>query len=413
MTVKTSSGQNKLDIILHRTEGIISQRTVATREPPEKAFLAAVVSKVSANRWTAEDSLQELTQLAGTAGADVVGKIVQRLPVPSKTHYLGAGKLAELLSLKNSTNYNVVIVDDELSPLQQRNLEDFLQIKIIDRVALILDIFAKRARTREGQLQVELAQHQYLYPRLAGQWSHLERLGGGIGTRGPGESQLETDRRLIRQKIHRLKMQIEEVRKHRLLYRQKRRKSGVPVVALVGYTNAGKSTLLNTLSQADVFVEDKLFATLDPTTRRLTLPDKNTILITDTVGFIRKLPPMIVTSFRATLEELAEATMLVHVVDLTSHNAAEQCQAVEDILTKLGLIDKPRITALNKIDLLLSGDKVWSEEEAVSYLSRQTIPVSKDTVFISAAKGWGLTGLLELISHTLTQNISPVYHPSK
>ena len=218
---------------------------------------------------------------------------------------------------------------------------------------MILDIFAKRARTREGQLQVELAQHQYLFPRLAGQWSHLERLGGGIGTRGPGESQLETDRRLIRQKIHRLKAQIEEVRKHRLLYRQKRQKSGIPIVALVGYTNAGKSTLLNALSQADVFVEDKLFATLDPTTRRLTLPDKSVVLITDTVGFIRKLPPTIVTAFRATLEELTEASMLLHVVDLSSHNAAEQCQIVEDILADLNLMDKPRITALNKIDLLL------------------------------------------------------------
>ncbi|MFC2004347.1 GTPase HflX [Chloroflexota bacterium] len=368
----------------------------------------AVAARRNATRWSAEDSLQELAQLAGTAGAKVVGKLVQRLPVPSKTHYLGAGKLAELLSLKNSNNYNVVIVDDEVSPLQQRNLEDFLQVKIIDRVALILDIFARRARTHEGQLQVELAQHQYLYPRLAGQWSHLERLGGGIGTRGPGESQLETDRRLIRQKIHRLKTQIEAVRKHRQLYRQKRKKSGIPVVALVGYTNTGKSTLLNTLSHAGIFVEDKLFATLDPTTRRLTLPDKNVVLITDTVGFIRKLPPTIVTAFRATLEELAEAAILVHVVDLTSHNAAEQCQAVEDILADLDLKDKPRITALNKIDLLLDRGKTWTEEEAINYLSDQPVPMSENTILISAAKGWGLTRLLELISHSLTQTISLV-----
>ncbi|MFC1965333.1 GTPase HflX [Chloroflexota bacterium] len=381
---------------------------MVTRASTEKAFLVAVASKGSATMWSVEDSLQELAQLAGTAGAEVVGRITQRLHVPSKTHYLGAGKLTELLSLKNNANYNTVIFDDELSPLQQRKLEDFLQVKVIDRVALILDIFARRARTREGQLQVELAQHQYLYPRLAGQWSHLERLGGGIGTRGPGESQLETDRRLIRQKINRLKTQIEELRKHRLLYRQKRRKSGIPVVALVGYTNAGKSTLLNTLSQSDVFVEDKLFATLDPTTRRLTLPDKSVVLITDTVGFIRKLPPAIVTSFRATLEELTEATTLIHVVDLTAHNAVEQCQAVEGILTDLNLMDKPRITALNKIDLLLSSDKVWSEEEAISYLSEQTTPVSENTLFISAARGWGLTRLLELISHTLVQNVSLV-----
>jgi len=393
--------------------GITTGRTIATQVSPERAFLVAVATKGSIDRWSAEDSLQELAQLTDTAGADVVGKLVQRLPAPSKAHYLGEGKLAELLSLKNSTNYNVVIIDDELSPLQQRKLEDFLQVKIIDRVALILDIFTKRARTREGQLQVELAQHQYLYPRLAGQWSHLERLGGGIGTRGPGESQLETDRRLIRQKIHRLKAQIEAVRKHRLLYRQKRRKSGIPIVALVGYTNAGKSTLLNALSQADVFVENKLFVTLDPTTRRLTLPDKSAVLMTDTVGFIRKLPPAIVTAFRATLEELTEASMLLHIVDLSSPDAAEQCQVVEDILTDLDLMDKPRITALNKIDLLLDSGRTWGEEEALDYLADQPVPVSKDTVLISSTKKWGLSRLLGLISQTLTRTIPQVQHLAK
>jgi len=353
-------------------------------------------------------SIDELAQLANTAGASVVGKLIQRLPVPSKTHYLGKGKLDELLSLKDSINYNVVIFDDELSPLQQRNLEEILRVKVIDRAALILDIFAKRARTHEGQLQVELAQHQYLFPRLAGQWSHLERLGGGIGTRGPGELQLETDKRLIRQKIHHLKAQIEEVRKHRSLYRQKRRKSGIPIVALVGYTNAGKSTLLNALSQADVFVEDKLFATLDPTTRRLTLPDKNVVLLTDTVGFIRKLPPTIVTAFRATLEELSEANILLHVVDLTSHNAPEQCRTVEDILTDLNLMDKPRITALNKIDLLLDKGQTWDEESALNYLSDRDDAINKNTVLISAEKRWGLSGLLELINQTLTKITQPV-----
>jgi len=350
----------------------------------------------------------ELAQLAGTAGADVVGKLTQRLSKPSKTHYLGRGKLDELVSLKNSTNYDVVIFDDELSPLQQRNLEDALQVKVIDRVALILDIFTKRARTHEGQLQVELAQHQYLLPRLAGQWSHLERLGGGIGTRGPGESQLETDRRLIRHRIHRVKTQIEEIRKHRELYRQQRRKSGIPIVAIVGYTNAGKSTLLNALSQADAFVEDKLFATLDPTTRRLTLPDKNIVLITDTVGFIRKLPPTIVTAFRATLEELTEAKVLLHVVDLTSHNAAEQCQTVEDILADLNLRDKPRVTALNKIDLLVPEGNNWDETAAIDYLSSQCAAKNENTVLISATKGWGLTKLLELISRTLSKTAQTV-----
>ena len=352
--------------------------------------------------------MEELAQLAGTAGADVVGKLIQRLPVPSKTHYLGKGKLDELLSLKESTNYDVVIFDDELSPLQQRNLEEVLRVKVIDRAALILDIFAKRARTREGQLQVELAQHQYLFPRLAGQWSHLERLGGGIGTRGPGESQLETDRRLIHQKIHRLKAKIEEVRKHRVLYRQQRRKSGIPIVALVGYTNTGKSTLLNALSRAEVFVEDKLFATLDPTTRRLTLPDKSVVLLSDTVGFIRKLPSTIITAFRATLEELSEATVLLHVVDLTSHNAPEQCQVVEDILRDLDLSDKPKITALNKIDLLLDDSENWDEEAAINYLCDQHDIANKNMVLISATKKWGLTKLLGLISHTLAQKTTPI-----
>ena len=365
--------------------------------------MVAVVAKRSGNKWPVEDSIQELAQLADTAGASIAGKLIQRLSTPSKTHYLGKGKLDELLSLKDIVNYDVVIFDDELSPIQQRNLEEALQVKVIDRATLILDIFAKRARTHEGQLQVELAQHQYLLPRLAGQWSHLERLGGGIGTRGPGESQIETDRRLVRKKINHLKMQIEEVRKRRTLYRQKRKKSGIPMVAIVGYTNAGKSTLLNALSQADVLVEDKLFATLDPTTKRLTLPDRSAVLISDTVGFIRKLPMTIVTSFRATLEELTEADVLLHIVDFTSHNATEQCQTVEDILTDLDLMDKPRITALNKIDLLLDGDKTWDEETAIDYLSNRQEDMNESTVLISAEKRWGLTKLLELINQTITK----------
>ncbi|MBA7632138.1 GTPase HflX [subsurface metagenome] len=368
--------------------------------------MVAVAAKKTRDRWSVEASIEELAQLTRTAGASVVGKLIQRLPVPSKTHYLGKGKLEELLALKNSVNYDVVIFDDELSPMQQRNLEEALQVKVIDRVALILDIFAKRARTHEGQLQVELAQHQYLLPRLAGQWSHLERLGGGIGTRGPGESQLETDRRLIHRKIHRLKAQIEEIRKHRDLYRQKRSKSGIPVVALVGYTNSGKSTLLNALCQADVFTEDKLFATLDPITRRLILPDEKAVLITDTVGFIRKLPPTIVNAFRATLEELGEANLLLHIVDLASPDAAEQCQTVESILIDLNLVDKPRVTLLNKIDLLLSDNRDWGEEKAINYLSNKSL--NENTVLISAIKKWGLANLLELISHTLAQPAIPV-----
>jgi GTP-binding protein HflX len=382
---------------------------VTTQAPPEQAFLVGVELRQSPDRWSAEDSLDELAQLANTAGAVVVGKLIQKLPMPSKTHYLGTGKLDELVALKNSTNYDVVLVDDELTPVQQRNLEERLKVKVIDRVALILDIFAKRARTHEGRLQVELAQHQYLLPRLAGQWSHLERLGAGIGTRGPGESQLETDRRLIRRRIQRLENQIEAIRKHRQLYRYKRQKSAIPVVAIVGYTNAGKSTLFNALSQAEVLVEDKLFATLDPTTRRLTLPDSSIILVTDTVGFIRKLPPSIVSAFQATLEELAEASLLLHVVDFASHNAAEQCQVVEDTLADLGLKDKPIITALNKVDLLLPTDKNWDEESVINYLAHHPTPPQKNTVFVSATKKWGLARLLALIGQNLRQKVLPVY----
>ncbi len=368
--------------------------------------MVAVATKGSAAKWLVKDSVEELAQLAGAAGADVVGRITQQLPKPSKTHYLGKGKLEELQALKSSTDYNVVIFDDELSPLQQRNLEEILKVKVIDRAALILDVFARRACTREGQLQVELAQHQYLSPRLAGQWSHLERLGGGIGTRGPGEAQIETDRRLIRRKIHNLETQIEGVRKHRELYRHQRRRSGIPIVALVGYTNSGKSTLLNALTKADVVVEDKLFATLDPATRRFSLPDKSPVLVTDTVGFIRKLPPAIVTAFRATLEELSEASLLVHVVDLSSPSAPEQCQTVEDILADLNLMDKQMITALNKIDLLLDRGKPWDEASAIDYFSRRGDVLGKNTVLISVTERWGLTRLSELISHTLRQTVS-------
>jgi len=359
----------------------------------------AVESQDTTSRWSAKASIEELSLLCRTAGASVVGKTIQRLPAPSNTHYVGKGKLEELITQREQVGYDVVIFDDELTPRQQRNLEEALQVKVIDRVALILDIFARRAHTREGQLQVELAQHQYLLPRLAGQWGHLERLGAGIGTRGPGESQLETDRRLIRRKIQRLEKQIEEVRKHRALYRQKRLKSGIPVVSIVGYTNSGKSTLLNALCQAGVFVEDKLFATLDPTTRRLVLPDGRAILLTDTVGFIHKLPPEIVTAFRATLEELEEAALLLHVVDLSSPDAAEQCQTVEEILADLNLAAKPCITALNKIDLLLPDGREWDETTAIGFLSGQS--AGEKAALVSATRKWGLNRLLTLVGQEI------------
>jgi len=362
----------------------------------------AVESKrTSEDSWSAQSSLSELAQLAATAGAEVVGTMVQRLDHPSPGHYIGEGKIKELIALKS--RYDLVIFDDELTPSQQRNLEDALEVKVIDRTALILDIFGRRAKTKEGQLQVELAQHQYLLPRLAGQWSHLERLGAGIGTRGPGEAQIETDRRLIRDRIKRLKAKIDQVRQHRALYRRQRQKSGIAVVSLVGYTNAGKSTLFNALSHANVLVEDKLFATLDPTTRRLMLPDQCQVLLTDTVGFIQKLPLTVVAAFRATLEELEEADLLIHIVDITHANAVQQSHTVEKTLQELGLGDKPITLALNKIDLLPGMEETASCGEAEAYVRQYSDSAPQGVVLISAVKGWGLTQLLDLIASKLNE----------
>jgi GTP-binding protein HflX len=370
---------------------------ITTQSEVERALLVGVDSKSGTDGWTIESSLEELSALARSAGVKIVGKLTQKLEIPSPTYYLGRGKIQELINLKERSRYTVAIFNDELSPRQQRNLEEILKVKVIDRTALILDIFAKRAQTREGQLQVELAQHQYLLPRLAGQWSHLERLGGGIGTRGPGESQLETDRRIIRKRIQRLQAQLEAVRRHRALYRLKRKKGNIYVVALVGYTNAGKSTLLNTLSRADVLAEDKPFSTLDPVTRRLTLPDSRQVLLTDTVGFIHKLPPSIVEAFRATLEEIDEASLLLHVVDITHPDAAEQCQTVENILVDLHLNTKPRLTVLNKVDLAAK-----SLEDLATLTVDLKLP-SDTIVSVSALKGWGLGNLLHKITVYLDQ----------
>ncbi len=374
-----------------------------TRPVVERAFLVGVEAKGGRNRWSIENSLAELEQLARTAGVEVVGKLTQRLDRPSPKHYLGTGKLEQLIAFKGEKGYNVVIFDDELSPRQQRTLEETIEVKVIDRTALILDIFAKQAHTREGQLQVELAQYQYLLPRLRGQWSHLERLGGGIGTRGPGESQLETDRRLIHHRIENLKVKIEAIRKHRHLYRQQRSRVGIPIVALVGYTNSGKSTLLNTLSSANQEVGDRLFATLDPLTRRITLPNKQQILLTDTVGFIHKLPPYLLAAFRATLEELMDADLLLHIVDITHKSAVQQCQTVEEILNDLGLAQKPKLIALNKIDLLPKGEEL---EGAITHFTQQFNMESQEVVSISAAKGWELDRLMHLISGILKAPLS-------
>ena len=353
--------------------------------------------------WTAEDSLNELEQLVKTAGGVVVGRLTQRLPRPQTTTYIGKGKIEGLIESRATCEFDTVVFDDELTPLQQKTLEDALKVKVIDRVALILDIFARHARTREGKLQVELAQHQYLLPRLAGQWSHLERLGGGIGTRGPGESQLETDKRLLQRKISLLKDKLKDVSRQRDLYRQKRRREGIPIVALVGYTNSGKSSLLRALTKAEVLVEDKLFATLDPTTRRMALPDNKQVLITDTVGFIKKLPPTIVIAFHATLEELIEASVLVHVIDITSQNAAEQCQTVEGILSELKLAEKPRITAFNKIDLLPDVADARDEATALSRIADYGDCNPSNTVMTSVSRRWGLRGLVEAIGRLLPE----------
>jgi len=336
-------------------------------------------------------------------------------------HYLGKGKLQDLRSLVTRHNANVVIFDDELTPSQQRNLEETLQsnpgqtrdVKVIDRTALILDIFSRHARTHEGKLQVELAQHQYLLPRLAGQWSHLERLGGGIGTRGPGESQLETDRRLIRNRIKRLKDELERVEGQRQQHRAHRRKSGIPTASLVGYTNAGKSTLFNALSRADVAAEDKLFATLGPVTRRVRLPSGDDVLLTDTVGFIQKLPPTLVSAFHATLEGLQDSDLLLHIIDISNPKAPEQAQVVEDVLQGLGMKDKPKLLVLNKTDLLIASNGLDNDANdsgpSPSNPGENGLGVSLGlsdrypTVLVSAAQGWNLDGLLEAVQELLVK----------
>ena len=324
-----------------------------------------------------------------------MGVVSQRLEKPSQA-YVGIGKLEEIKQAQRETGSGLVIFDDELTPTQQRNLESALNGKVIDRTALILDIFSRHARTREGQLQVELAQHQYLLPRLVGQWSHLERLGGGIGTRGPGETQLETDRRLIRKRIQRLEHQLELVSRRRVSYRSRRKQARLPVVSLVGYTNAGKSTLFNALSQAGVVVQNQLFSTLDPVTKRIWLPAGGQILLTDTVGFIHKLPPLVVAAFRATLEELKEADLLLHLIDVTHSKAPEQAEVVDDTLAELNLRDKPRLLVINKMDLLVPRDDGKPRDD-LGQLS------DYPSVLVSAALGWNLDMLLEKIGQRLDE----------
>jgi len=350
-------------------------------------------------RWSLTDSMSELVQLVHSAGGEVVEEITQSIDRPTSV-YMGHGKIAELKEAGEKVDYTVAVFNDELTPAQQRNLERELEVKVLDRSALILDIFADRARTKEGVLQVELAQTQYLLPRLSGQWSHLERLGGGIGTRGPGESQLETDRRLARGRISKLKRELEDVIAHRSRHRSRRETSRVPVVSLVGYTNAGKSTLFNALVKAGVQAESKPFTTLDPITRQMYLPDGSRALLTDTVGFIHKLPHALVAAFRATLEELSEADLLLHVVDISHRNAAEHILVVEDTLKELKMQDKPRLLVLNKMDLAMNSDD--SDEATAPDLSALG-ESAEGGVMISASEGWGLELLMTTILERLDQ----------
>jgi len=323
---------------------------ISIAPPVERAFLIAVESGNDLG-WPAIDSLEELASLARTAGAEIVGAEWQQRRHADPDTYIGAGKARELIAAKAETGFTLLIADDELSPTQQRGLEEVLEVKVIDRSRLILDIFAMHARTHEGRLQVELAQLEYQLPRLTRLWTHLSRTGGGIGTRGPGESQLETDRRLIRDRISLMKARVDQVRRSRETGAKARTAGGVPTVAIVGYTNAGKSTLLNSLvGSTEVLAEDRLFATLDPTSRRLKLPSGAHAVLTDTVGFIHKLPHQLVDAFRATLEEVERADLLLEVIDASDRHWAEHRATVQAVLTELNVDEKPRIAVANKCD---------------------------------------------------------------
>ncbi|NLO82238.1 MAG: GTPase HflX [Clostridiales bacterium] len=313
----------------------------------ERAVLVSVIKNIGD-----EESLDELHELAVTAGAEVVGIVTQRRGTIHTAHYIGKGKLEELKLFIEDQQPDLVIVDDELTGTQIKNIEDHVNVRVIDRTSLILDIFARRARTRESMLQVELAQLKYRLPRLTGLGGQLSRLGGGIGTRGPGETKLETDRRHIQNRIRAIERKLEEIERHRSLYRDRRKKNQIPVVAIAGYTNAGKSTLLNALAGADAYVEDKLFATLDPSARKLALPSGREVILVDTVGFIRKLPHDLVEAFKSTLEEVKYADLLLHVIDVTSPDMEEKISVVEKVLTDLGAVNTPKINVYNKIDLM-------------------------------------------------------------
>jgi GTP-binding protein HflX len=361
------------------------------KETKERAFLVAVDCGEDPG-WTAEESITELANLADTAGAVVVGAEWQNRRHVDPHTYVGKGKVDELVAAKSETGYTILIADDELSPAQQRTLEEAVKTKVIDRSRLILDIFAQHAQTHEGRLQVELAQLEYQLPRLTRLWTHLSRTGGGIGTRGPGESQLETDRRLIRDRIKRLKERVEQVGEQRRTAARGRDRRLIPTVAIVGYTNAGKSTLLNTLVGSEVVkAEDRLFATLDPTSRQVKLGEGQSAIVTDTVGFIHKLPHQLVDAFRATLEEVTRADVLLEIVDASDRHFAEHRATVQKVLEDLGAGDKPRLVAFNKADLI---------EEAARD-GDTPAPAIAGTVLISAVTGYGMETLKAELSAVL------------
>ena len=378
---------------------------IKTEAPTEKALLMGVSLFGQDDLLNLEDSMKELARLADTAGVKVVGYETQKLDNPNPKTYIGSGKVDEVKEMAEALDVDMVIFDNELSPRHQRELERAFgeSIRVIDRTALILDIFAQHAQTKEGRLQVELAQYEYRLPRLTRAWTHLARQAGGgggraggvggVGLRGPGETQLEVDRRMITRRIELLKQELDKIRAHRDRYRQRRKKSRIPVVSLVGYTNAGKSTLLNRLSDADVYVADQLFATLDPTTRRVELPGGQTVLFTDTVGFIQKLPTELIAAFRATLEEITEADVLLHLVDITHENASAQAKAVHETLVEIGAGDLPIVTAFNKIDLLKDPDAAIA-----------TLDQFSNTYPISAMTGNGLDRLLSAVEGELFES---------
>lgn len=374
-----------IERILDKQTGTASLQVMS-----ERAILIGMEWGRNDSLWTVDDSLEELKQLADTAGATVIKKFIQKRPKPDPAFFIGRGKVQELALYAQQENIDLCIFDDELSPAQQRNIESVMGIRILDRTALILDIFAQRARTNEGKLQVELAQLQYTLPRIMGKGLMLSRLGGGIGTRGPGETKLEVDRRRIRDRIAFIKDQIEKVKAVRSLHRSKRKKNNVFEVSLVGYTNAGKSTLLNTLTNSDIYAKDQLFATLDPTTRQLTLPNKQEIIITDTVGFIQRLPHQLIAAFRSTLEVVTEADLLVYVIDVSHELYKEQAAAVHEVLKEIGAETKPVITVYNKIDKLPPDSKLTDR-----------LALEEDTVCISAAKKLNLETLQQMIESHL------------